>query len=254
MLGQAQGLHGRLGQVVDQDRRLAVLADRGQQLMRLGHERGEGRPLAHRRLRDRPPRAQGADQHRVVRPLGQQAQVVGEGRRHAQVDAARQGLGLQELRLHLDVAVAHQDQIQPPPLAAELGHPARAPHRPVVLAALARLQPKPLQHRLRIAAETGRQGLELRLRRLLGEDVALGEPLQGQHDGVRVQPDPGGQAGELVGQVPRLGEILHHRRRLGVERQLQLAQGMDRQNAAALQRDQVQETGLAQAQVREVRR
>ena len=62
-----------------------------------------------------------ADQDRVVPALAGEADIVGEGRGDAQIDAARRGLAAQEIGLHLQVAIAEQHHVEPPPRRREVG-------------------------------------------------------------------------------------------------------------------------------------
>ncbi len=131
-LRQPQRLHGRLRQIVDQDRRGRPFAQLLQQLPRL-RDIGGMRVLAGRgRVGDQVPRAQGADENRVVLVFGGEAHVVGKCRRDAQVDAAPRRFPAQEIGLHLDVAIAEQQRhrraFRRSPRSAE---PIRAPRRPV---------------------------------------------------------------------------------------------------------------------------
>ncbi len=100
---QTEGLNRRLRQVVDQDRLGGVRAqalDDVTGLVQIDRRRIAavvgGRTHGHQ-----PPRAQGADQDRLVGPFRGQAQIVGEAGRHLDLDAARGGLAAQEVALHL---------------------------------------------------------------------------------------------------------------------------------------------------------
>ena len=87
-LGEAERLHGRLGQIVDQDWRRAMRAKAWSRSARLGDIEPERlAPVIFRaRHRDRVARAQRADHDEVVRALGGEARIVGEGRDDAQIE------------------------------------------------------------------------------------------------------------------------------------------------------------------------
>ena len=117
--GHAERLHGRLGQVVDQDRRRRARAQGADQAPRLGDIVAR-RILARRRRRDRAARAQGADQDGVGLALLDPANVVGKRGADANVQPAGLAFARQKLGLALQVAIGEQSDVHAPPARGDI--------------------------------------------------------------------------------------------------------------------------------------
>ena len=116
---KSQRLNGRLGQIVDQDRRGGHFAQLAQKLGGM-RDIGRMRVEAVNVLGDEVPGPQGADENHIVLALAGKANVVGERRRHMQIDAAARRFPAQEVGFHLDIAIAEQQRIDAPSGGAEI--------------------------------------------------------------------------------------------------------------------------------------
>ena len=204
-----------------------------------------------RRRGDRVARPQRADQHHVVPVLGGERGVVREGRGDTQVDPAPCGLALQEVGLHVDVAVAEQDGVDTSFRGREVGHRGRRPGGPVVEPALLGFAAVALQQFERIAAVAGAHQLaetrRLVLRALLGERAPLQERADAVGERIAVAAQLGHQRQRLVRQRPRLGEEVEDPRDLVVGEDAQVADRVHQQHPVRPHRYLVHETGRAQA-------
>ena len=239
-LREAQGLDGGLGQVVDQDR------GRGHRAQLLDHVPGRlqeeaGGGLARggiHRVHEGMAGTQGPDQDQVVAAIDGHGDVVGKARRDLQVQPAALAFLPQEVLLHLHVAVAEQQHVQPVPRSGQALHRGGLGHRPVVLAAGALRPPPGLHHRGRVPPVGGpqlrRQGGQLGLRRQLGQHLPLQEGVQQ------------GRAKALLEQGLGNLEQLDHLGEIGIHHPPHLVHRMQDQHPAVPHRGHVDEAGLAQ--------
>ncbi len=196
------------------------------------------------------PRAKRADQDGVVLVFGGKTQIVGEGRRDVQVEAAAAGLLAQEVGLHMHIAIAEQDEVEPWSLPIEIPQALGRARRPVGIGAPLGFTAKALDQSRRVAAVAGRQdggdvgqfGFGILLRQ---------DPLENQR-GQAVDQFPLRQAGQLH-QGGKVGGQLARRRAkaddLGdrrIDDRAQVADRVDQQGASVVEGNIVQELGATQ--------
>ncbi len=191
-----------------------------------------------------PARAQGADQYGLVRPLRRQSQIVGEAGPHLDLGAPGRALAAQEIGLHLELAVAEQQHLQPVAHGpAEVLDPARLGHRPAGIGTLLGLAAQPIDRLAGIAAVQGLQlgghlgGLVLGAG--AGQDAALHQRRQGAGQGVGIQPVEGQELGQGARHVAGLAEPFEDLADLGVHHQPQLADCVQDQHPVLVQRGQM---------------
>ncbi len=191
-----------------------------------------------------PPRAQGADQYRLVRPLGRQPQVVGKAGRHRGPGPAPGRLAAQEVGLHLQLAVAEQQELDlVAHRPAEILDPARLRHRPIGIGAFLGAQAQPVQGLAGVAPVQRLERLGhlggLGLGGLVGEHPALHQGRQTSGQGVGIEAVAGQELGHLAGHIARRLEPDEDLGDLGVDHEPELADGVDDQHALGVQRRQM---------------
>lgn len=219
-------------------------AQRRQQAPDLGEEIAEP-PLEHGASRPR-----GADEDGVEPALADEAGIVGKGRRHMQVEAARARLQRQVFGLHLHVAIADQRDVEPPAADGQTGERPRLLRRPIVLRALAAAVAEPVEHGGGVAGaslvEFARQGGGLGLGVKFGQKAALDQSGDGPGERFRLLDEARGEIGEFDGQFTRRREGVEQRRRLRIDRQPQRRDGVNDERAPRVERQDVDEGGAAQ--------
>jgi hypothetical protein len=120
-LGEAERLHCRLGQIVDQDRRRRALAQLLQDVAGFRDIGGVRAILTGLGIEsERVTRSQCVDQNHIVLVLAHEANIVGKRRGNAKVDPALRPLTPQEVGFHLQIAVPEQNDINALLLAIEV--------------------------------------------------------------------------------------------------------------------------------------
>ncbi len=247
---ESQRLHGGFRQIVDQDRRGCPLAQLLEQLPCLREISGV-RVLAGRgRLRDEVPRSERAYKNSVVLVFGGEAHVVGKGRRDTQVDTAPCSFPAQEIRLHLDIAIAEQQDIDAFPGAAQILDSIASSRRPTGCDAFLHLPPVAFQHFGGIApvrcGKSGAGGRQFFFRRFLGEDLALGQPGDRSGDDVARIGNQMADRSTIVRDAARFAEIIDQDAGFAVHRQAHVADGMDQQKTVGANGQLVNKAGAAQ--------
>ena len=245
-VGEAQRLDSGLRQAVDQDGRIGMGAQALDDVPGLGQvDRGRiAAMIGGGALGDQVARAQGADQDRLVRFFGRQAQVVRERGGDPQVDIAPGRLAAQEVGLHLQVAVAEQQDVPAVRLgAAQVVRAQGRGHRPIGICAFAFLPAELIQRLARIApmqfGKLGGHGGRLRRGVLVGQHAALHQGREAARQGVGVDGHGRAQARQVPRHVARLGEPFHDAGHFRIDHQAQVRHGVNDQHAVFRQGRQV---------------
>ncbi len=254
-VGHAQGLHGRLGQAVEQDGGGADGAKTRQHGAGLGHvDRGGVAAMVFRRAQGHhAPGAERAHQQRVVRRLGGQAQVIGKGGGYAQGHPPADALSAQEVGLHLQLAVAEQQHVQVVAERAAQGLGAlRLGDRPAGVGALLGPAAERVERLARVGGVAAVQFGEVRrhLRRLgrgvvVGEQAALHQRRQAARQHLGVYALASGHGRQLVRHVAGLAEGAQDRPHLRVHNQAKLGHGVHRKHPSVPEGHEVDVGGPA---------
>jgi hypothetical protein len=250
-LGKAERLDGRLGQIIDQDRRRGFFAQAFEHEPGVGDVAGVMRGLPGREIvGDVVARAQRADEDGVVLVFAGEGEIIGKRRRHAQVEAAPHGLAAQEVGFHVNVALAVKDHVEALFSLAKVRHSQCGPRRPIRRRAFFQFTPIALEKLDRVApvgrAQLGGDVGDFLLRGLFGENAAFDQRLDAAFEDGAVAAHERGEAVVPVRQRPRLLEALHDPGNRRVDGEAQMADGVDEQNPVGPDRQLMHEAGCAQ--------
>jgi hypothetical protein len=201
--GEAQRLNGRLGQVVDENRRGGAGAQFAEQASGFGDEFGD--PA----VESGAPRARGADDDGVEAALRDQFDVLGEGRDDVEIEAARAAFEPQILGLHLHVAIADERDVEARPCGAEASQGAGFLSRPILLCAFAGEIADAVQRGARVAVgERSRESGGLFGGIIFREESTIHQRGDGAGQRPWVLAESGGEPVQSVGHLARGGEGL----------------------------------------------
>ncbi len=239
-IGEAEGLHGRLRQIVDEDRRRAARPQSGNRLARLGDIEIPRYAVTRLFACDGAARAQRTDDDRLVHALLGELDIVGKGRGDAQIDAAGGGRAAQEIGLGLQLAIAEQQDVEPLARDGEIGNAVRRRHRPIGSRPLLQLPAMRFEKLPRIAPVglaklRGERGL-FGLRVLVDEDRALVQRGDAAEQRIAVIAETAHQRRHLVRNVLRLTETSDELGNLPVDGEAHIVDRMDDQGAVGAER------------------
>ena len=187
-----------------------------------------------------------------MRPFRRQAHIVGEAGGDTQVKAPPRAFAPQEIGLHLYVALAEQEEVEPTPIPFERLHPQRFARGPAGMCAFLPCAAELFEQGVGVASVRGRQGvcdiLQLFLGRPVGDHAAIHQGGDRVQDCVKWKPQRLDQGRHVLRHLPRTAEIVEDAVDLGVDGQAQMADRMDGQTSVRIQRDNVQKARSVQNQ------